>query len=196
MIQNIRPTQVNSYMRHWTGSSLVHVMACCLFGAKPLPEPMMAYCQFDSWKQISVNFISELRHFLWQICTWECRLQKQRPSCSGLNILTRSVSLWQETPSGSQPSAAELGCFLEWVAINGDSMALCHPDWHIVLSLCITKLLSSFSLHFVLVCFLPTGSIGLHRYSKCVQSDQQSWAFWWRLHGNTKSYVILLCRDV
>ena len=26
---------------HWTGSSLVHVMACCLLGTKPLSEPMM-----------------------------------------------------------------------------------------------------------------------------------------------------------
>ena len=27
-----------AYMRHWTGSSLVQVMACLLFGAKPLPN--------------------------------------------------------------------------------------------------------------------------------------------------------------
>ena len=27
-------------------------MACRLFGAKPLPEPMPAYCQPDSWEQI------------------------------------------------------------------------------------------------------------------------------------------------
>ena len=26
-------------------SALVQVMACRLFGAKPLPEPMLAYCQ-------------------------------------------------------------------------------------------------------------------------------------------------------
>ena len=45
-----------AYMRRWTGSSLVQVMACRLFGAKPLPEPMMAYCQLDSWEQISVKF--------------------------------------------------------------------------------------------------------------------------------------------
>ena len=28
-------------MRQWTGSALVQVMACRLFGAKPLPEPML-----------------------------------------------------------------------------------------------------------------------------------------------------------
>ena len=31
----------------WTGSALVQVMACRLFGAKPLPEPMLEYCQLD-----------------------------------------------------------------------------------------------------------------------------------------------------
>ena len=38
------------------GSSLVQVMACRLFGAKPSPEPMLAYCQLDSWLHISVKF--------------------------------------------------------------------------------------------------------------------------------------------
>ena len=36
-------------MRQWTGSALVQVMACRLFGAKPFPEPMLAYCQPDAW---------------------------------------------------------------------------------------------------------------------------------------------------
>ena len=36
-----------AYMRQWTGSSLVQVMACRLFDAKPLPEPMLAYTQLD-----------------------------------------------------------------------------------------------------------------------------------------------------
>ena len=36
-----------AYMRRWTGSALVEVMACRRFGAKPLLEPMLAYCQLD-----------------------------------------------------------------------------------------------------------------------------------------------------
>ena len=52
-----------AYMRQWTRSALVQVMACRLFGAKPLPEPMLAYCQLDSWEQISVKFESEFYHF-------------------------------------------------------------------------------------------------------------------------------------
>ena len=35
------------YMRQCTGSALVQVMACRMFGAKPSPESMLAYCQLD-----------------------------------------------------------------------------------------------------------------------------------------------------
>ena len=52
-----------AYMRQWTGSALVQVMACCLVGAKPLPEPMLVYYQLDSWEQISVKLESEFDHF-------------------------------------------------------------------------------------------------------------------------------------
>ena len=44
-----------AYMRQWTGPSLVQVMACRLIGAKPLPEPILSFCQLDSWEQISVK---------------------------------------------------------------------------------------------------------------------------------------------
>ena len=47
-----------AYMRQWTESSLVHVMAWHLFGAKPLPEPRLAYCQSNWWEHISVEFES------------------------------------------------------------------------------------------------------------------------------------------
>ena len=30
-------------------------MACRLFGAKPLPEPMLVYGQLDSWEHISMT---------------------------------------------------------------------------------------------------------------------------------------------
>ena len=36
-----------TYMRQWIGSTLVQIMACRLFGAKPLYEPMLGYCQLD-----------------------------------------------------------------------------------------------------------------------------------------------------
>ena len=52
-----------AYMRQETGPALTQTMACRLFGAKPLSEPMLAYCQLDSWEQISVKFEWESCHF-------------------------------------------------------------------------------------------------------------------------------------
>ena len=36
-----------AYVHQWIGSALIQAMACHLFGAKPLPEPMLPCCQFD-----------------------------------------------------------------------------------------------------------------------------------------------------
>ena len=38
-----------AYIRRWNGSSLVQVISFRLFSAKPLPEPTLVYCQFDTW---------------------------------------------------------------------------------------------------------------------------------------------------
>ena len=77
---NLSPPSA-AYMRQWIGSALVQIMAGRLFGTKPLPEPMLAYCQLDSWEQISVNFESELYHFHSRKFIWKCRLPKWRPFC-------------------------------------------------------------------------------------------------------------------
>ena len=45
-----------AYIRQRTGSALVQVIACRLSGAMPPHEPMLAYCQLDSWEEISVKF--------------------------------------------------------------------------------------------------------------------------------------------
>ena len=70
-------------MRQWTGSALLQIMACRLFGTKPLPDPMMAYSQLDSWEQISVKFESEFYHFHSIKCIWKCCLPNWRPFCPG-----------------------------------------------------------------------------------------------------------------
>ena len=90
-----------AYMRQWTGSSLVQVMACRLFGAKPLPEPMLTYCQLDSWEHISVKFESEFYHFHSRKCNWKCRLPKCRPFCSGGDELTNNVKKWNQNQGES-----------------------------------------------------------------------------------------------
>ena len=45
-----------AYMHQWTGSALVQIMTCRLFGAKPLPEPILTCCQLDPWKPTSVKY--------------------------------------------------------------------------------------------------------------------------------------------
>ena len=42
----------------WTGSSVVQVIACGLFDAKPLPKPMLTYYQQDHKERNSILFES------------------------------------------------------------------------------------------------------------------------------------------
>ena len=45
-----------AYMRQWMALAFVQIMACRLFGAKPLSEPMLGYYQLDPHKQTSMKF--------------------------------------------------------------------------------------------------------------------------------------------
>ena len=51
-----------AYMSQWTGSALVPIMVCRLFGAKSLSEPMTCYCHIDprEQRQWNVNKKTEL----------------------------------------------------------------------------------------------------------------------------------------
>ena len=62
-----------AYLRQWTRLSLVQVMACRLFGAKTSPESMLAYCQPDSWEQISVKFRIGILSCSFIYCSISCR---------------------------------------------------------------------------------------------------------------------------
>ena len=79
--------QGDAYMLHWTGSSLVHVIACCLFGTESLPEQVMTFCQMDPWDKVQRDFLSKLKHLHWQNCIWKCRLSKWRSSCPDSTVL-------------------------------------------------------------------------------------------------------------
>ena len=82
-----RPQWVNSsppsvtYMCWWTETSLIQVMACRLYGTEPLPKPMLAYFQLDSWEQISLKFESEFNHLHSRKLISKCHLPKCRPFC-------------------------------------------------------------------------------------------------------------------
>ena len=56
----LRPSAPSAaYKRQWTGSPLAESVACRPLGAKPLPEPMLTYCQLDPWEQNSVDIVSK-----------------------------------------------------------------------------------------------------------------------------------------
>ena len=77
-----------AYMRKWTGSLLVQVMAWRQIGAKPLPEPVLAYCQLDSKEQISVKLELKFYHFHSRKCIWKYGLSKWQAFCPGGDELT------------------------------------------------------------------------------------------------------------
>ena len=66
----------DAYMCQWDGPSLVQVMACHLYGAKPLPEPMLIHCQLDLKEQI---------------CIWKMMFAKWGLFGSSLNVLTAKL---------------------------------------------------------------------------------------------------------
>ena len=94
-----------AYMCRWAGSTLVQKMDCCLFGAKPIPEPMLAYCQLDSSEQISVKLELEFYIFHSRKRIWKCHLPDWQPFCSGGNkakehFINMLQSITLVTPTG------------------------------------------------------------------------------------------------
>ena len=73
---------------HWTGSSLVEVMAWHLFGAKPLPEPMMTYCQLDPNQETCCLVPSHYLNQWWLIVNWT--LSKKLQCNWNQNVLQES----------------------------------------------------------------------------------------------------------
>ena len=101
-----------AYKRQWTGSALFQLMACRLFGAKPLPEQMLAYCQLDSWEQISVKFEFEFYHFHPRKCM-------QNVVCKMSAILSRGSWLLTDAQYASHHLvAAAFHCIISWLQLQ------------------------------------------------------------------------------
>ena len=62
-------------MRKSPIQSLVQIMACRLFGAKPLCEPMLSYCQLDTTEHISVKICIKQKSFHSSKCTSKYNLR-------------------------------------------------------------------------------------------------------------------------
>ena len=115
----ISPSAV--YMRQWTRSALFQVMACRLFGAQPLPEPMLLNFLLDSRVQISVNFASELHHFHSRKCIRNCRWPRCRPFCPGWDGLIATLFVFHVIcywfvmmSSKKQVLSSDFACVLEY----------------------------------------------------------------------------------
>ena len=71
---------VDKLNNHW-----FQIIACRVFGAKPLSEPMLIYCQLDLWNKLSwnmnLNSNFSLKMYLKMTYT------KWRPFCLSLNVL-------------------------------------------------------------------------------------------------------------
>ena len=72
-----------AYMHQGTGSALVHVMACRLFGAKPLPKPMLGYSQLDSEGTNLSEILIKIQNFSFTKMHLKISSSKWRPFCSG-----------------------------------------------------------------------------------------------------------------
>ena len=66
-----------AYIRQWAWSVLLQVMACGMFGIKPLPKQMLTYCQLDPWEQTceSLNSNENTTLFIHEKSIWKCGLQ-------------------------------------------------------------------------------------------------------------------------
>ena len=70
---------IAEYVRQWIWSALVQIMACRLFGDKPLSKPMLSYCQLDPYEQTSLKFQSKYTHFHSRKCISSPSLQLHSP---------------------------------------------------------------------------------------------------------------------
>ena len=82
-----------AYMRQRMKSALVQIMACRLFGTKPLSKPMLGYCQLDSQEQTSVKFQSKYGHFHSQKCIWKYHRRNG-------NHFVQGQTSWYRRPHG------------------------------------------------------------------------------------------------
>ena len=88
------PPPSAAYMHQGIGSALVQIMACCLFGAKPLSKPMLGYCQLESRNNPS-EILVKIQNFSFIKMHLKSSLARWRPFCPGEMILSRAPGYLQ-----------------------------------------------------------------------------------------------------
>ena len=82
-----------AYMRPWIGSALVQIMACRLFGAKPLHEPMMGYYHIGTIKnKLQWNFNPNTELFIQENVFESVVCQNGRHFVPGVKMLQNPSS--------------------------------------------------------------------------------------------------------
>ena len=85
-----------AYMHQGTGLALVQIMACRMFGTKPLLETTLTYCQLDPQEQSSGKYEAKYEILYSWKCTWECRMRNGGHFISrekSINIYASKVNL-------------------------------------------------------------------------------------------------------
>ena len=95
-----------TYMRQWIGLALVEIMACRLFGAKPLSKPMLGYCQLHPhssghWSAIPwhpCETLIKIQNFSFTKMHLKISSANRRPFCPGGDELMKaSYCVFQRT---------------------------------------------------------------------------------------------------
>ena len=122
-LNSLRPS--DTYICQHDIPTLLQIMACRLFGAKPLSEPMPPYCRLNHKKYISVK--SSLK-FSFRKFRFEMAPAKWRPLCLGLNVLNnKGVASWYLGPHFTgflryRAYTTYLSLILTWRVISNNSM--------------------------------------------------------------------------
>ena len=114
-----------SYLRQWTGRSWFLVMTCRLYGDKPLPEPMMAYCSIRSFGKNSMTFWTKDKHRFMKII--DCGKSVRKPM---LVYCHRNILWWKlhQNKDNSRKCLSIVKCLQTW-----DQASVCQSDWLIIL---------------------------------------------------------------
>ena len=72
-----------TYMRQWIRSTFVQIMACRLFDAKSLCEPMLIFCHLDPYKQTSLMFYCTIQNLSFMKMHVKILSAKGQPFCPG-----------------------------------------------------------------------------------------------------------------
>ena len=85
-----------AYKHQWTGPSLIQVIPCHMCSTKPMPEPVVNYCQLHHQGETLKTFEQNQNVNIYITkCIWIGHLQKCWPFCSDF-ILCDVIMVWTE----------------------------------------------------------------------------------------------------